>query len=144
MVKVNLNELQLAENTAKTKKGMHCFAAFPLTAFNGTKESATVYFELDSGEELGSHTDSAEELLLILDGDVEITIGDETDEASKGEIALVPKMVSHNIINTGDTKAKVLGFFGGANNIVATFEDDWMPADTNIVDTEKLFAEMTG
>jgi len=47
-------------------------------------------------------------------------------------------MVPHNIINRGKTKAKVLGVFGGANNIVATFENTWLPVDTNVVDTSEL------
>jgi quercetin dioxygenase-like cupin family protein len=34
-----------------------------------------VYFELEPGKELGAHTDSAEEIVYIIDGTVEATIG---------------------------------------------------------------------
>ena len=141
MIKVNLNQLELLETTAKNKENMHCRSTFPLTGANGTKDTATVYFELEKGKELGSHTDSAEELLLIIDGEVEVTVGDEKAKASKGDLALVPKMVPHNLKNIGHSKVKVLGIFGGANHIVATFEDNWMPEDTNVIDTEKLLVE---
>jgi quercetin dioxygenase-like cupin family protein len=135
MVKVDLNKLELNEFIAKDNPGQRCKATFPLLGAHGTKQSAMVYFELDPGEELGTHTDSAEEILLILEGKVEPAVGAEKGEASKGSLLLVPKMVPHNFRNSGSGKAKVLGFFGGANNIVATFENTWWPTESNMVDT---------
>lgn len=137
MVTVNLNQLDLTEFTGKHDSGQHCHATFPLLGAHGTEQTATVYFELEPGDTLGRHTDSAEELLLILEGEVEAEVGGEKGALSKGEIALVPKMVPHNLVNIGNTKARVLGVFGGANNIVATFEKTWLPVDSNMVDTSK-------
>jgi len=48
MTTVNLNELELNEFRGKQDKNQHCLA--------------TVYFELQPGDHLGRHTDSAEEL----------------------------------------------------------------------------------
>ena len=138
MTTVNVNELELTEFVGMNDRSQHCKATFPLLGAHGTKESATVYFELNPGEQLGRHTDSAEELLLILEGNVSVEIGGETAGAATGSIALVPKMVPHNIVNTGGTTARVLGFFGGANNIVATFEQKIVPIDTNVVDTAMM------
>jgi mannose-6-phosphate isomerase-like protein (cupin superfamily) len=59
---------------------------------------------------------------------------------SQGNIALVPKMVPHDLQNTGSTRARVLGVFGGANNIVATFENELSPTNSNIVDTTQIGA----
>ena len=141
MVKINLNNLELAEFTAKDNPGQRCRATFPLLAAHGSKQSALVFIELDPDEELGAHTDSAEELLLVMEGAIEATVGNETASALKGELVLVPKMVPHNFRNTGSGKAKVLGFFGGANNIVATFENTWLPAESNVVDTSMFPVE---
>ena len=139
MKKVNLNTLELTEFTGKNAPGQHCFSTFPLFGAHGTESTATVYFELEPGDELGRHTDSAEELLIVLEGEnIEAEVGGETAPLSKGEIALVPKMVPHNIINHGKSNAKVLGVFGGANHIIATFEKTWLPLDANTVDTSKL------
>lgn len=138
MEKVNLNTLELTEFTGKNNSNQHCHATFPMFGANGTKSTATVYFELEPGDTLGRHTDSAEELLLVLEGSVEAEIGDEKGTLAKGEIALVPKMIPHNLRNTGNVKAKILGMFGGANHIVATFDQTWMPVDSNTVDTSKL------
>jgi quercetin dioxygenase-like cupin family protein len=138
MNKVNLNNLELTEFTAKDDPSQHCLATFPMFGAHGTEATATVYIELDPGDALGRHTDSAEELLLVIEGSVEVEVGGETGPLSKGEIAQVPKMVPHNLINTGNTRAKILGIFGGANNIVATFEKTWLPTNSNTVDTAQM------
>lgn len=138
MTTVNLNQLELNEFVGKTTKNQHCKATFPLLGAHGTKKLATVYFELQPGDQLGRHTDSAEELLLVLEGEVEVEIGGEISKANQRGMTLVPTLVPHNITNTGQTTAKVLGFFGGANNIIATFEEELMPANNKVVDTSVL------
>ena len=135
MITSDLNQLELTEFTAKTRARQRCRATFPLLGAHGTVDTATVYFELAPGDELGSHTDSAEELLLIYSGEAEVTVGNETSKLSKGQLAVVPKLVPHNLRNKGSETVKVLGFFGGANNIVSVFEDVWMPIGSNVVST---------
>ena len=139
MTTANLNELELNEFIGKQDQKQHCLATFPLVGAHGSKALATVYFELQPGDHLGRHTDSAEELLIVLNGQVEATVGEEKNIASKGTIVLVPEMVPHDVRNIGDQPAKVLGVFGGANNIVATFEKDMLPTETNVVDTALLY-----
>jgi mannose-6-phosphate isomerase-like protein (cupin superfamily) len=141
MTTVNLNQLELMDFYGKEIKSQHSKATFPLFAAHGTKKLATVYFEVEPGEHLGSHTDSAEELLLIMEGEAEVIIGNEKVKATKNTLALVPEMVPHNIINTGSTTVKVLGFFGGANNITSTFEHAWEGMESNQVDTSQLFEQ---
>ncbi len=139
MTTVNLNNLELNEFIARDDSTQHCLATFPLVGAHGSKKIATVYFELLPGECLGSHIDSAEELLVILSGDVEITIGGETAQASASTVALVPEQVPHDIRNIGTSKVRVLGVFGGVNHIVATFENIWLPTQSRIVNTAELF-----
>jgi len=135
MIKADLNNLELNEFIAKDNPGQRCKATFPMLGAHGTQQSATVFVELDPREELGRHTDSAEELLLVLEGTIEAEIDGEKGVASRGELVLVPKMVPHNFKNVGQGKARILGFFGGANNIVATFDNVWWPTQSNTVDT---------
>ena len=141
MITADLNNIELTEFTAKSKPGQKGRATFPLFAAHGTKDSATVYFELAPGDELGRHTDSAEETLLVIEGELEGMVGEETGKLSKGQLVVVPKMVPHNFRNTGQNTARVLGFFGGANNVVATFDEVWMPIDTNVIDTSKMMQQ---
>ena len=137
MITVDLNNLDLTEFTGKENAGLHCLATFPLFSAHGSENSATVYFELEPGDELGWHTDSVEELLLILKGNVEVSVGEETGELKEGQIALVPTMVRHNLRNIGSEKARVLGFFGSAN-FVSTFDEVWLPTHSNMVDTAAM------
>lgn len=139
MTIVNVNELELNEFTGKEDAQQHCRATFPLVGAHGSKEIATVYFELEPGNNLGKHTDNAEELLIILSGKAEATVGDKKSEAHKGALVLVPEMVPHDVKNIGDSTLKVLGVFGGANNIVATFDREMLPTASKIVDTALLF-----
>jgi quercetin dioxygenase-like cupin family protein len=138
MITVDLNKLDLLDLTSTEDEKQHCRVTFPLLGAHGTKDTATVYFELNSGDNLGRHTDSAEELLLVLEGNVKAFIGDESKEVSAGSIAVVPKMVPHDLKNTGITTAKVLGIFGGANNIVSTFDKGWQPNGEKVVSTAAL------
>lgn len=138
MTTVNLNNIELTEFTGKEDKKQHCKAIFPLIGAHGSKDLATVYFEIEPGDNLGMHTDSAEEMLVILEGELTATIGEEQAGVTKGNIALVPEMVPHDLRNTGNTTARVLGVFGGANNIVATFEKEWLPTHSKVVDTAQL------
>lgn len=138
MTTVNLNDIELNEFVGKENKKQHCLATFPLIAAHGSENLATVYFEIRPGDHLGRHTDSAEELLIILEGSVTASVGEEEAVAQKGSLILVPEMVPHNIVNTGDHTAKVLGVFGGANNIVATFDKEWWPTHSKVVDTAQM------
>jgi quercetin dioxygenase-like cupin family protein len=137
MKAVQLKSLELTEFIAKDNPGQRCKATFPMFGAHGTKDCATVYFELAPGERLGRHTDSAEELLLILEGTVEASIGEESGILPEGSLALVPEMTPHDLRNVGDKTVKVLGFFG-RNHIVATFDNVWWPTESNSVDTSKM------
>lgn len=137
MLTANLNKLELTEFTAKNDRSQHCRASFPLIGAMGSKATSMVYFELDEGNNLGRHTDSAEEVLMILEGTVEVTVGHEKGTLSKGEFAVVPTMEPHDLKNIGKGVARVAGIFG-ANNIVATFDNVWLPTESNTVDTSQM------
>jgi quercetin dioxygenase-like cupin family protein len=140
MTTVNLNEIALNEFVGKEDASQHCKATFPLLGAHGSQQLATVYFELEPGDSLGAHIDSAEELIVVLDGHLEAQVGDEQGEVKQGEIILIPEMVLHNFSNIGKTKARILGVFGGTNHVVSTFEKEWLPTHSRVVDTALMFA----
>ncbi|HLT48122.1 MAG TPA: cupin domain-containing protein [Rubricoccaceae bacterium] len=106
-------------------------ADFPLSARTGAEHSAVVYFELEPGRALGRHTDSAEEVLLVLDGTVEVTVGEERAEVAAGGLALVPEMVPHNVRNVGEGVARVAGFFP-SGHVRAEFDQPFAPAGQRV------------
>ena len=93
MQAVQIDELELFEGWSQSDTGMRVRAGFPISSGTGTKSTAVVYFELEPGEHLGSHTDSAEEILLVVAGKGEATIGEEQAAVQTGTLAVVPALV---------------------------------------------------
>ena len=119
---VDLGSLDFIERTSELDPTIRVRVAFPHSSAVGNASTATVYFELEPGSHLGRHQDSAEELLLVLEGEGEATLGDETVPASEGAILTVPAMEPHDIRNVGSGQLRVLGFFS-ASTVVATFDE---------------------
>ena len=113
---------------------------FPFFLGTGTKNTAVVYFEIEPGHRLGTHTDSAEEILLVLDGTAEVSLGDEQGQISAGEMAVVPAMVPHGLRNVGDETARFVGFFS-SNVVVSTFAQPLMPFGQRVVGTPPVLEE---
>jgi quercetin dioxygenase-like cupin family protein len=93
------------------------YANFPLQSDTGTASTAIVLMRFEPGATLAEHTDSAEELLYVLEGEVEAFIGDDTATLRAGEIVVVPALVPHGATNHGKTEARILGFFSSSTNI---------------------------
>ena len=106
---------------------------FPINTHTGAADSAVVYFEIDPGDKLATHTDSAEEVLYIVQGEGEAHAGDETVRVSAGDLAVVPEMVPHGIRNVGDTRLKVVGFFT-ESKIISEFTEPLQPAGAAVLE----------
>jgi quercetin dioxygenase-like cupin family protein len=138
MLKVNVdNPAKMAMHGAEDDPDRKVTGNFALYSAVGTKSGAAVYFELEPGKELGAHTDSAEEIVYVIDGTIEATLGNEKDSLSSGDLGVVPVMERHNFRNVGTNTAKVIGFFSSPN-VVSTFEKVFMPDDLKEFDTTKL------
>jgi quercetin dioxygenase-like cupin family protein len=129
-----IDELELFEGWSASDADMRVRAAFPVSAETGACSTAVVYFELEPGRHLGRHTDSAEELLLILSGEGEASVGDERAPVRAGSIAVVPALVPHGVANTGDETMCVLGFFS-SNTVLSVFDEPMEPFATRYFNT---------
>jgi quercetin dioxygenase-like cupin family protein len=126
MIDAKISELELLEVSYEDDPTMRARVNFPFYVGAGTKNTAVVYFELEPGHRLGSHTDSAEEILLILEGEAEATVGDEQGLVSAGDMAVVPAMVPHALRNVGDETLRVVGFFS-SSTVMSTFDQPLVP-----------------
>ncbi len=131
MHSVDLDSLDFIERTSELDTSIRARVAFPHSSTVGTASTATVYFELEPGAHLGRHQDSAEELLLILEGEGEATVADESALAGEGAIVTVPAMEPHDIRNVGSGPLRVLGFFS-ASTVVATFDEPTAPGGPQV------------
>ena len=140
MIGARIGELELREVFYEDDPTMRVSVDFPFYAGTGTKSTAMVYFELEPGCRLGTHTDSAEEIILILQGETEATVGNERGLLSEGDMAVVPAMVPHALRNAGDETVRVVGFFS-SNVVVSTFDRPMMPIGQRVVGTPPILAE---
>jgi quercetin dioxygenase-like cupin family protein len=138
MLKIQLENLEkMTNHGAEDDPHRRVTGNFALYSNAGTKSGSVVYFELEPGRELGTHTDSAEEIIYVVDGLIEAMIGKEKNQISKGELGVVPVMESHNFSNVGSDIAKVIGFFSSPN-VISTFEKVFLPLNFKEFDTTKL------
>src|ERR671933_633954 len=140
MIAETIEDLELMEVWYENEPTMRLKVNFPLFRGTGPKNTAVVYFEIEPGYRLGTHTDSAEEILLILEGEAEVSLGDEPGRVSAGEMALVPAMVPHSLRNAGNETVRVTGFFS-SNVVVSTFDQPMMPFNQRVVGTPPVLAE---
>lgn len=96
---------------------------FPLLSLD---DSLVIQIETEPGASLGTHTDSAEEILLVLAGRIEAHVGDERVELGPGEMAIVPELAPHGFRTVGDVTARVLGFFP-TKSVESVFEREILP-----------------
>lgn len=100
--------------------------AFPIDKWTGSNDSAVVYFEVEPGDRLVRHTDSAEEVLYIVAGEAEAEVGDERGRLTAGDLAVIPALVPHGLVNVGTETVKVVGFFS-ASEIISSFDEPVQP-----------------
>lgn len=134
MQTADLNHLPLHDVWYEEDPAMRLRVNFPFYVATGNESSAVVYFEIEPGHYLDTHTDSAEEIVLILSGTVAARLGDEVGQLRAGQAALIPAMVPHSIRNIGSETARCIGFFT-ASTVASAFDQPLMPFGERIVGT---------
>ena len=129
---MKVQQLELNEMWSETDPDRAVNFTFPISLETGAASTAVVYFEVPPHKHLGMHTDSPEEVVYVVSGRGEAVIGDERAEIETGSLAVIPSMVPHDVINTGDEPLRVVGFFSSAT-VLSTFEDPFAPIDANVV-----------
>ena len=132
MLTASTPELALDDAWLDTDPRKRIRVAFPVSRATGAEHTAVVYFEVAPGDRLGTHTDSAEEILYIVSGEGEAELGDERGPVRAGDLAVIPAMVPHAVVNTGDVPLKVVGFFC-ESEITSEFEAPLQPMGSTTV-----------
>ena len=122
MQTVDITTMKLARGRFASDPTVRFRARFALHGGKGLQNASVVLIDLEPGKALGEHTDSPEQVLLVLEGEVELMIGGERARAGRGTMAVVPPMVPHGIRNVGDAHARVVGFFASPT-VVSTFTE---------------------
>lgn len=133
MLTAKTNELELTEVWLESDpESTRVRATFPINKWSGSSDSAVVYFEVEPGDRLAVHTDSAEEILYVVAGEAEAQVGDERGRIAAGDLAVIPAMVPHGLVNVGDEAVKVVGFFS-ESEIISTFNEPMQPMGVSVL-----------
>lgn len=141
MFSLSLDDVDLGETFWSSQDpSLRHRAAFVSYGDTGARDSAVILAELEPGFAVGRHTDSAEEVVIVLSGALQAEIGDETRRLAAGDLVLVPERMPHNFRNIGDGPARFLGFFAKAQ-IISTFDVPLMPGGQRVFRTDQMVTD---
>jgi quercetin dioxygenase-like cupin family protein len=133
MQTVSTGSLELLHVWIDSDAAGHVHPSFPINKHTGARDTAVVVFEVEPGEYLPTHTDSAEEILYIVSGTGIAHAGDERGRVSAGDLVVIPEMVPHGVANDGDETLRVVGFFC-KSEIVSTFDEPLQPLGLSVIE----------
>ena len=114
---------------------MRFITAFPLSARQGTESSTVAYYEFEAGRHSGLHSDNAEELIYVADGEGEIFISGRQEPLEAGGFVFVGAGVQHDIYAYGDAPLRLLSFFP-TNKVESTFTEVLLPWGGHVITSE--------
>ena len=128
MLTARTTELELAQGWFDSDpEHARVQVAFPINKWAGSQDSAVVYFEVEPGDRLPRHTDSAEEILYFVRRRGRGRGRRRNADASRaGDLAVIPAMVPHGLVNVGTETVKVVGFFS-ESEIISSFDEPVQP-----------------
>jgi quercetin dioxygenase-like cupin family protein len=126
MITSQLNELELAEVWAEEDSEIRFKLAAAISTASPTSSTQLIYFTVEPGTSVGRHAHSAEETMLVLEGTVEQSIGEEHQQLSAGEVSFKPAGMIHDERNVGSETLRCVAFFTSAA-ILHTWEVPLMP-----------------
>jgi mannose-6-phosphate isomerase-like protein (cupin superfamily) len=75
----------------------------------GSEQVTILVNKLAFGQCVPEHVHEVEEILLIIEGECLISVGDETATLYSGDAVVVPPTISHSIQHSGNGPAAVIG-----------------------------------
>jgi len=114
---------QLADDDARWLAGFPFSPDRPGETVAAKSDYTVVYNELEPTDRIGPHRDHVDELLFVLAGTVEASVGDETATVGTGTLTVISAETTHSVRNVGSETARMVGIFGAAP-VDSTFETE--------------------
>ena len=118
---------ELSEQWVEGRPELRWRSKLGTTPDDGAKASSSSLLEVDPGCALPRHTDSAEEIVVVVSGTAEVEVGGETGHVPAGGVALVPKDMPHQVRSVGDGPLRFVALYAGTD-VVTTYEDEVQPS----------------
>jgi quercetin dioxygenase-like cupin family protein len=129
MICVELNKVTLRSLWTDEDPDIRQRAGYITHLLAGARSSATVYIELEPGARVGRHRHSAEETILVIEGDVEVTVGGESRTISGPGLAVAPALVRHDVHCVGEHMARCVGFWS-SSSVVSLWDTVLQPTNS--------------
>ena len=101
-----------------------------VTPSAGSRDSGAVLLEVQPGCRLEPHTDSAEEIVVVVAGRARVTVGGEAAELDAGGVALIPADAPHDVRSVGDEALRFVAVYAGAD-VTTSYERPVQPDGTD-------------
>ena len=110
-------------------------AVFPVGEDQGATESSVAYYIIEPGQHTGAHSDNAEEVVYVADGEGEAFVSGRVVKFNPGEFVVLAAGVEHDIYAMGAVALRFLSFFPTAE-IISTFQQMIYPMGGNVVSSK--------
>jgi quercetin dioxygenase-like cupin family protein len=95
----------------------------------GAQDSGSSLLEVPEGCRLPRHTDSAEEVVVVVAGAAEVEVERQAQRLEAGALAVVPADASHEVRNAGQGPLRFVAVYAGTD-VVTRYEQEVQPDGT--------------
>jgi quercetin dioxygenase-like cupin family protein len=131
----DLSSLELVEAWSKSEPSERVRFDFPISGETGATGASVAYAEIEPGGAIPMHHDSANEVDIILEGELEYEMDAEARSIGPGVLIQIPAEVKHCVRNRSDRPARLLFFFDTPSDVVV-FDEPLMPMDATVLGGE--------
>jgi quercetin dioxygenase-like cupin family protein len=111
---------------------MRFAAMFPVGEDQGATASSVAYYIIEPGRHTGVHSDSAEEIMFVTEGEGEMFMMGRTEKLAAGKFYVLPPGVDHDIYAQGGIALRLLSFFPTAE-VQSTFQQVVFPVGGHVL-----------
>jgi quercetin dioxygenase-like cupin family protein len=111
---------------------MRFVAIFPLTLEETPPASTAAYYIIEPGKHTGLHSDNAEEVVFVAEGEGEVFSVGQTRRLGAGNFLVFPPGIDHDVYARGTDALRLLSFFP-VPEVLSTFQQMILPVGGNIL-----------
>jgi len=109
---------------------MRFVSIFPVGEDQGATASSVAYYILEPGKHTGLHSDNAEEVMFVTEGEGEAFVIGSTNKLEAGKFYVFPAGLEHDIYGMGSGELRLLSFFP-TPEVISTFQQTIYPVGGN-------------
>jgi quercetin dioxygenase-like cupin family protein len=107
-------------------------AIFPVGEKEGAQRSSVAYYIIEPGKHTGVHSDNAEEVSFVAEGEGEVFMIGASQRLEAGKFVVFPAGSDHDIYAQGAVALRLLSFFP-TTEIVSTFQQVIFPVASTVL-----------